>query len=155
MTITSDERQRILAEIDQTWNELITVLRGFDRTELQDPGVVGIWSLKDVLGHLETWDRIAIRKLELAEAGDDRPWYEADGMSANGIDEFNESDAEAKQDVPVDTLWSQLYATHDELLNRVRESPALSRELIAVDTCDHYRGHLNDIQAWQRSKKDG
>jgi hypothetical protein len=42
-----------------------------------------------------------------------------------------------------------MLATHQELVERVQETPVLSRDLIREDTYGHYRDHLNDIRQWR------
>lgn len=152
MTIDTSERLRILDDIKENWDQLISELESYDEEQLQTPNVVGIWSLKDLLGHLETWDRIAIKKLEYAEGGHELPWWQVEDLKFDNIDEFNESDADEKRSRSIEQLWSELHASHDELIERVSRTTALSRDLIAEDTYDHYAGHLEDIQRWKDSQ---
>jgi uncharacterized damage-inducible protein DinB len=149
MTVSAEKRQEILNDIHQEWGALIDVLQGLSTDELEQPNVIGIWSLKDLIGHLETWDRIAIKKIRYTEQGKEGPWWKIEGAQFGSIDEFNEADADRNRHRSIDDLWNEMLATHQELVERVQETPVLSRDLIREDTYGHYRDHLNDIRQWR------
>lgn len=146
------ERDILLEKINRNWASLIEKLRSFDDEEMNIPNAIGIWTLKDLVGHLETWDRIAISKISYAEAGDHRPWYEIEEQPFDSIDTFNEYDAEQNRHKTLDQLWAELHARHDELLERIRSSAAVTDDLIREDTWAHYEVHLNDIRSWQQHR---
>ena len=145
-------REELLTRIDTKWNRLLAKLESFSEDELNIPDAIGIWSLKDLIGHLETWDRIAILKIQFAEQGETRPWWQVLESPFNDIDEFNEADAVANRDKSIDQLWRELHECHDLLLEKIRSSDAVTSELIAVDTWEHYQVHLEDIEAWERQR---
>ncbi len=155
MIISSNERARIQAKVDQNWRQLIHELGEFTEDELHIPNVIGIWSLRDLISHLETWDQIAIRTLHYAEQGEHRPWWIVEHMSYSSIDEFNEADVEQNRHKSLAQLWTELHETHAALIERIETSPAVTAELLAVDTYDHYADHLNDIASWRRSHSGG
>jgi uncharacterized damage-inducible protein DinB len=97
MAVTAEKRRQIIEDVHETWNELIEVLQSFDSEELEQPDVIGIWSLKDLVGHLETWDRIAIKKIGYAEEGRTESWWKIEEIPFKSIDEFNEADADANR----------------------------------------------------------
>ncbi|TVR75191.1 MAG: ClbS/DfsB family four-helix bundle protein [Sphaerobacteraceae bacterium] len=152
MTIEQAERQRIIDSVEQNWTELIQTLETFDEAALLEPDVIGIWSIADLLNHIETWDGNAIRILEHAEKGDDRPWWIAAGLNYDSVDEFNEADVEKKRNRSIDMRWSLLHKTHAELITTLERSPALTDVKIEGDTSGHYAEHLQDIRRWQEQR---
>jgi hypothetical protein len=150
MPVETSERQNILEKVDNNWSELVETLQSFSEGELTTPNVIGIWSLKDLIGHLETWDRIAITKLDRAERGISTSWWKDLQPQYASIDEFNEADADHNRHKSIAQLWTELHAAHGELVERIKTSDALTAELIHEDTYTHYAGHLNDIHAWQQ-----
>ncbi len=152
MTVTSAKREQIIGDVNASWQALIEKLSEFSEDDLYTPNVIGIWSLKDLIGHLETWDRIAIFKIDEAESGRNRKWQEVQNEPHRSINEFNEADADTKRARSLETLWSELHATHQDLLTRLETTTVLSRDLIREDTYGHYRDHLNDILMWERSQ---
>jgi hypothetical protein len=153
MSIDALEQSRIIANVDRTWTSLIGKLESFSEDELNIPNVIGIWSLKDLIGHLETWDRIAITKIDFADQGEYRPGWPLDESSYDTIDPFNEADVVNDRHKSVSDLWDVLHRTHAELLERLETSTAYTDELVAVDTYDHYRNHLKDIEVWESARK--
>lgn len=152
MTIHESERQRILDKVDKNWDDLTASLESFDEDELTIPNVIGIWSLKDLIGHLETWDRIAIRSLADAENGRVKPDGQSESQPSGSINEFNEADADQKRHKSIALLWQELNTTHAELVDRLKTSNGLSDDLIRHDTYAHYADHLNDIRKWQTAR---
>ena len=142
-------REQLLPRIDTSWNRLLAKLESFSEDELNIPDVIGIWSLKDLIGHLETWDHIAILKIQFAERGETRPWWQVLESPFHDIDEFNEADTVANRGKSLDQLWRELHHRHDVLLEKIRSSDAVTSDLIAVDTWEHYQVHLADIEAWE------
>lgn len=152
MVDRSPDRNEILDGVHRNWSSLITKLQSFPESELTIPNVIGIWSLKDLIGHLETWDRVAIRKIGYAEQGQTDPWWLIENQPFATIDEFNEADADANRHKPIAQLWAELHATHAELIDRMESANAIREDLIREDTYEHYEGHLNDIVTWQSER---
>ncbi len=146
-------RRELQSRIDANWQALLDKLDSFSDDELTIPNVIGIWSMKDLIGHLETWDRIATMKIEYAEQGETRPWWQVVESPYDGIDEFNEADVEANRHKSIEELWHELHSRHTELLKRVERSSAVTNDLIAVDTWEHYLVHLADITEWERQRE--
>jgi hypothetical protein len=155
MAIPLSEREAILERVHENWNELAGELGALTDEELVIPNVIGIWSLKDLIGHLETWDRIAIEKINYAEQGEHRSRWPLDESAYDNIDQFNEADADNNRHKSIPQLWSELHRTHTELVERLEASTAYTDELVAVDTYDHYADHLSDIHAWRARRETG
>ena len=66
-------RAELLAELDsenESWERLLAEI-GEDRME--EPGVAGAWSIKDVVAHLAAWRRRTVARLEAVAKGQPEP----------------------------------------------------------------------------------
>jgi hypothetical protein len=149
MAITAERRERILKDVAESWQALLETVDALGEPDLLAPGMIGEWSVKDVLGHITTWDRVAIERIRLAERGERR-------RLVPNLHRFNHEQAEAARDKSVDDVRADMEATHRELVQLLESTPVLTRDLIRADTYDHYRGHADDIRAAiARSREDG
>jgi hypothetical protein len=68
--MTKPELVAWLEERNERWEELLEEV-GPER--LEEPGVNGDWSMKDLVGHLTGWNRWLVARLEAALRGDEEP----------------------------------------------------------------------------------
>jgi hypothetical protein len=69
-------RAELLAELNaeqQNWERLLGEI-GEDR--MDEPGVAGAWSIKDIVAHLTAWRRRTVRRLEAAATGLPEPAHD-------------------------------------------------------------------------------
>ena len=113
---------------------------------------MGEWSVKDILGHVTTWDGEALAHLPTVARGGRPPRYADEG----GIDAFNARTAAEKRHLSLEQVLEQMDATHARLVRYLRDTP---KEEIAdrtrfvrrlrLDTYGHYRLHAEAIRAWR------
>src|SRR5437870_13082999 len=87
------DKQRLLRRLDTAWAALKESYAGLSDPQLTEPGVTGDWSVKDILAHVTTWEREALKQLPLIIAGGRPPRY----VSYGGIDALNATMPEAKR----------------------------------------------------------
>jgi len=58
------DRAEVLARADAAWQRFQASLAGLTAVDYERPGVEGLWSLKDTLGHMTGWFLRATRCLE-------------------------------------------------------------------------------------------
>src|SRR5438132_13533792 len=63
------DKQRLLRRLDTAWAALKESYAGLSDPRLTEPGVTGDWSVKDILAHVTTWEREALKHLPLIIAG--------------------------------------------------------------------------------------
>ena len=85
-------RRQILQRLEKGWRELHESLDGLSQKEMEKPVFDGGWSVKDLLGHLTTWEEEAIKAMDLMARGQPQPRYRQYG----GIDGFNAGESEKK-----------------------------------------------------------
>jgi hypothetical protein len=136
----------LLERIEQAWRELFAALDDIPEDRMSDPGVIGDWSLKDLFGHLAFWDEHAVAEIERALAGlprEDNAWQE-----------MNETDHAARRDRTLPEQRSAMHQAHAALVERLEAVAGIEAaridEAIRVDTYEHYRDHVADIQSWRQ-----
>lgn len=80
--------QEIREVVEDSWRQLDAAIAGLDDAALEEPGVVGTWSIKDVLGHVTTWEQMALRHVEQWRGGETPA-----GLGTSSIDDYNASEA--------------------------------------------------------------
>ncbi len=137
----------VARHIDGSWRELQCALADVPGDRMEEPGVVGHWSTKDLLGHVTTWEAEMMANVQRVVDGLEMKLYP-------DIDAFNEDASAAKRAMSLEDLRQELFTVHGET---VRFVSALSDELlgreevewrIRIDTFAHYREHTEQIRRW-------
>lgn len=146
---------QILQRLNRGWLALLESIQGLPEAAATQPGVVGTWSVKDLLGHVTTWEEEAIRAVSQVARGAPTPRYRSYG----GIDAFNAREAARKTALSLLEIQRQLDDTHRRLLDIVSDTPkelwatdTLIRRRLRWDTYAHYREHARQIQEWRKAK---
>jgi hypothetical protein len=149
---------RLIESIHHTNMQLEMLLTHLSVAQMNQPGAVGVWSVKDVLAHIAFWERYALRLLHAAARGE-TPDLEADDdtetRNASVVAQYYQRSLsavladwhDARQE-----LIEQLAATSDEDLNDpgryhwTRGVPLWRR--IAWDSYEHEQEHIDQIRSW-------
>jgi hypothetical protein len=116
--MTDDHADRGLAidEVRADREQTIALLDAIDRSALETPGLGGgDWSAKDLIGHLESWERHALDAIDAWERGEASPIGIA--LDTLGTDEVNRREVERKAALPLEDVRSSADRTHRELLD--------------------------------------
>jgi uncharacterized protein (TIGR03083 family) len=147
------DRQQLLNKLDTGWAALKASYAGLPDARLAEPGVVGDWSIKDVLAHVTTWEEEALKYLPLISAGGTPRRY---STNYGGIDAFNAQMAEQKRSLSLSDVLRQLDETHARLVDYVQGVPEEQfaretrfRRRLRLDTYSHYREHARAIREWR------
>ncbi len=137
----------VVRQIEDSWRELQSALAEVPGDRIEEPGVVGAWSTKDLLGHVTTWEAEMMANVQRAADGLEMKRYP-------DVDAFNADASAAKRAMSVEDLRRELSRVHGET---VRFVSALSDELlgreqvewrIRIDTFAHYREHTEHVRSW-------
>lgn len=148
------KRDSLIGRLEGGW-------KGFQRTfedlpdgVLLEPGVVEKWSIRDVLGHVTTWEEEALKALPTILQN--KPLWRY-STTYGGIDAFNAMAQERKRNYSLEQVFQELADTHRRLLAFIEGVPdsAFATEnrflrRLRADTYSHYREHADHIQAWRR-----
>lgn len=146
------KRERLFGRLEGEWASLMESFYGLSDSALNQPGAVGHWSIRDLLGHITTWENEALISLPVILEGKPLPRY----ASSGGIDAFNAREQDRKRRMTLVDLNRDLAATHERLIAYVESVPETdyaqeSRFLkrLRQDTYGHYREHTNHVLRWR------
>lgn len=149
----SDGRSRLLSRLEKTWVELKASYAGLADTRMVEPGVVGDWSVKDLLAHVTTWEEETLKHLPLIVRGGVPLRY---SQTHGGVDAFNAEMTERKRGLTLSEVLGRLDETHRRLIAYVESTPdehltgeTRFRRRLRLDTYGHYPEHANAIREWR------
>jgi hypothetical protein len=158
MSTNEDPVGKLLKRLDTAWAAFKESYAGLPDSRLMEPGVMGDWSVKDILAHVTTWEEEALKHLPLIIAGGRPPRY----VTYGGIDAFNARMTEQKRGLSLSEVRRQLDETHRRLLDFIESAPEdqLRRETrfrrrLRLDTYGHYPIHTEAIREWREQRSVG
>jgi hypothetical protein len=151
-------KEQLLEKLERAWGELKQSYSGLPEPQMVEQGMVGEWSVKDVLAHVTTWEEEALKHLPHILAGETPPRY---SVTYGGVDAFNALMTDRKRELPLDEVLRQLDDTHAHLVAFVQRAPeelfateTRFRRRIRLDTYGHYPTHAKMIVEW-RARRGG
>ena len=146
-------RQRLLDKLEKEWRKFRDSYGGLSDPELIRPGVVGQWSIKDIIGHVTTWEEETLKHLPHILGGERPPRY---SVLYGGIDAFNAKTTAGKRKLSLPETLRQQGEVHARLLNLINKIPEEQlggetriRRRLRLDTYSHYRKHAAAIWKWR------
>jgi hypothetical protein len=150
-----DSRQKLLNRLNQDWSSFMASYSDLAEKELQTPGVIGLWSIKDIIAHVTTWEEEALKYLPIILHGKRPPRY---SVQYGGIDAFNAQTAANKKNLSLAEVLREQDLTHRELTKLIEKAPQEHLESrtrfwrrLRQDTYGHYRIHTAAIQKWRET----
>src|SRR5437867_2599953 len=119
MSMGNGQVTKLLDRLDAAWAAFTESYAGLPDARLMEPGVMGDWSVKDILAHVTTWEEEALKYLPLIIEGGRPPRY----VTYGGIDAFNAQMAERKRSLSLADVRRQLDDTHRRLVELIRGVP--------------------------------
>ena len=146
-------RQQLLQKLDNAWAEIKESYAGLSDSQLTEPGVVGDWSVKDILAHVTWWEQEALKHLPLIIKEGRPPRY---STQYGGIDAFNALMIEQKRDLSLADVLQQQDEIHRQLIAYIQSVPEEQftretrfRHRLRLDTYSHYPKHAKAIRDWR------
>lgn len=156
------DKPTLLDKVETEYQAFVDLLAPLDGWQLTTPGVVGDWSIKELLAHLTVWQKRLLTVLQAARQGI-QPETPITQITCEDLDRANRVFYEAAKARPLDDVWSVFRATY---LQVKQEIAALSEEalkdperfawldglalehFIACDTYEHYQEHMLLVRVW-------
>ncbi len=142
-----------MRRLEREWRSFEEAYEGLAEPALHQPGVVGEWSVKDIIAHVTVWEEEALKHLPAILQGRTPPRYSA---AYGGIDAFNALTMGAKKKLSLAEVLRERASVHRRLLELIERTPdehldpkARFRRRLRLDTYGHYRRHTRAIQAWR------
>ena len=146
------KKDQLLKKLEGAWAEIQESYTGLSDAQLMEPGVMGEWPVKDILGHVTMWEEEALKYLPLILNGGRPPRY----IQFGGIDAFNAQMTEQKRDTALSDVLGQLDETHRRLIEYLQSVPeehftgeTRFRRRLRLDTYSHYPLHARAIREWR------
>lgn len=148
--VRADERRRLLNELELERKQLVRNIETCRIRDIDRP-FIGTWSLKDIVGHVASWEAEVVSALRDVREGR-RPAL-ADFNDAN-LNQWNQDHVERKRDLNFWSVLEQLRGGRHRLEEEIEL--ITDDELTAegsyyqrlVQSCiDHDRHHWHDIAA--------
>lgn len=151
----------LIQQIETEWANLQSALDGLTEEQMHQPGVVGEWTIKDVLAHITAWQTRLITALFKAEKGFTPDTIE----SGQTVDQLNEKFYREMKDRSFEQVWDDLDASYYQLLTRLqgwKEKELFDAQrfkwmkgepferYIAGDSYEHYAEHAAQIREWRK-----
>lgn len=139
----------------------LETMENLSQSQLIHPVVAGEWTIKDILGHLTSWENVCLIPL--------RDYANEDKFEAEILDdylEWNDIQAAAKQSKDIETIMQEFHQTREDLLSILKNLPpdkwtqnltfpwgeSAHLENMLTGLSWHEREHLEDIKLWLASK---
>jgi hypothetical protein len=153
-------KQELISTVEAEHADLEKLIGTLGDEQMNEPNVVGEWSVKDLLAHLALWTARNITVVYQAEQGQ-KP-AEIDAMFDH-YDALNAEDYEAQKDRPLDRILADLRGTHKQLVRRLSawheddlSNPALfswlrgqSLSAFLADAVQHEAAHRKQVEQWR------
>jgi hypothetical protein len=150
------DRSQLLKRLDQAWQAFQASYAGLSDAELMEPGVIGDWSVKDIIAHVTGWEQEALTHLPLILDGGKPPRY---SVTYGGIDAFNAQMMEQKRPLSLSEVLRQQDDTHRRLIDFIQSVPedqfireTRFRHRLRLDTYSHYPKHAEAIRQWRKQR---
>jgi hypothetical protein len=123
-----------------SYNRVITEVVSVPANLRRSPGVSGVWSLHDLMGHLAYWDEEQAAELRAIASGDVFVEHEGDDINAREV--------ALRAGRSWDEVMAEVNSAHAELVPLLVD-PGESRAQYRIH--EHWDEHLEHILAWKRS----
>jgi hypothetical protein len=154
-------RDELLAALDDARADFLDALGTVDADLVTVPGVMGDWSVRDLVVHVAFWAEHAAGALDLATTGRGAEFAyssdETDAMNARVLEEgrsISPRDALAREDASFGALHHRVASLDSALLTHRLGNGDTVEEVIRYDGPDHYAEHTAHLRAWFGSDDD-
>lgn len=137
----ANNKKQLLEDIETEGKALEQLLASLSAAQMTQPGIVGEWSVKDVLAHLLEWQCMVLKWHAAGVQGKVIP-IPAEGLNWAQIPQLNQRIYETYRDTSLADIQKQFKASHKKTLSTIQ---SLSDEELFT------RGHY----AWTRNNTLG
>ena len=105
----------------------LTVLQtidGFPESSWETGGACGVWSVKDIIAHLTSYERVLVDVLATFLGGGSTP-YLAKFTEPGG--QFNDSEVEARKEKTIKEVLAEYNDTHTQVMTTLAQIPVETR----------------------------
>jgi DinB superfamily len=151
------DKPQLLTRLDARWQDLVASYADLSASEMNEPGVTGTWSVKDIIAHVSVWEEEALTHLPDILAGRKPPRY---SVTHGGINAFNAQMTQRDRGLPLAEVLRRRDDMHRRLLRFIQHVPAPEfgsdtrfRRRLRLDTYGHYAVHTRAILKWRELRR--
>lgn len=163
------DKNQLLEALETGREQFLDLIEGLSEAELQQPGVVGDWSIKDILAHLSRWEGELIKLLWQARNGQ-RPTAAQLSQLSDADDDTNARWYAESRQRPLELILADFHAVRNQTERRVESfsehdltDPGRFAwlggrplwEWIKGDSFGHEAEHAAQIRAWLEGRRTG
>ena len=157
-------KDQLLDALEDERENFLDAIEGLTDDKLNEPGVVGDWSVKDIIFHLSMWEADLITLLwQLSQGEKPSTAY----FTNPSIDEINAAWQEISKTRSLDQVMADFASVRKQTFRRVRLIPEEDLndpkrypwlegsplwKWIAGDSFEHENEHATQIRDWQKNK---
>ena len=104
---------------------LLDTLKGVPKSEWETGGVCGVWSVKQIVAHLTSFEHLVAEVLSTFSEGGPMPHMEM--MGKEGPQRFNDIQVELRQDRTADEQLAEYKEAHDRVMSLIVKIPEETR----------------------------
>jgi hypothetical protein len=155
------DKASILDELRSKYVALEAILAPLDEAQMTKTGVIGDWSIKDILAHITAWQDRLLAWLHAARHNEEPTISGPD--SEEEMDRLNEQFYKENRSRPLADVLGGFRSSYLQIVEAVQAMPEEDlidphrfawlngdslRQLVAGDTYDHYEEHRQQIEEW-------
>jgi hypothetical protein len=148
-----NRRKQLLRRLDDAWRAFHESYGDLPEEKRLEPGVIGDWSVKDIIAHVSVWEEETLKHLPVILTGQKPPRY---SVTHGGIDAFNAETMKQRKNLPLAEVLRQSEAIHQRVIALIESAPEAQldsktrfRQRLRLDTYGHYKRHTNAIRKWR------
>jgi hypothetical protein len=165
--VKQKSKAELLKDIQLERQRLEKALVVFSKEDMIQPGVIGEWSVKDLLAHLVAWEQLFLSWYESGLQGR-IPEVSPVGMSKKAMDALNQQIFNQYRKHSLEDVLVIFQDSYQQVLRVVQDIPQEDMfaagwyawtgkltlaDYIAGNTCNHYLWAKTKIRAWQKARK--
>lgn len=159
--ILSVHKNELLDTLSASRADFLEALNGLTPEQMLQPGVTGVWSVKDILAHLVAWEAEVVTALNQVQNR-----HMPSIISIEDVDEWNEEQYHTNKARPLEAIQADFAGAHKMLYRMVedfderaltdnRHYPWMEGEplwfLIEDSVILHEQEHASEIRAWREN----
>lgn len=161
--IATARRQMLAGQLNDARERIINSYAGLTDEEMDQPGVAGDWSVRDILAHIAAWDREQTTAYRAMLDGERPDFLDLD---LDGIEAFNQQHHERMDGMSVNDVVAEFLAAREEMLVLLREvdntalfapAPGDEHADLSIAACisvsvNHDEEHAEMVEDWREGR---
>jgi len=166
MPTRKKNKAELLEYLAQGRARLLAAIEGLSEEEMTTSGVVGDWSVKEILAHIAAWDKETTAVIERA-ISQEHPEFDYTIRGRRGFAKWNAQEVEKRRAMSVGQILAEMEEAREgviELTHQLSDEdlgrrfvppwrwPSTPRRSLEIQA-EHDVEHADQIMAWRRCRK--